>query len=378
MAICFYYFSLIFYVPSIFLREDLLVNIYFYVVIASFCIGCTLAGNVKHCNVKFRVSCNTYKADFLFVLYFIISILGIISFVEDYGGIFGAIVNISEVSRNISVQRYGDEGFTLPIMTYFSLIFDWVGVVVFVYAYIRTKERRYLVYGLYFFICVLIISVLQTTKLQVLIAISLLMGLYFSISIINRVERISFKKTVAFSPVLIILLIVFYSAFSMLRYGWAEFDVILLKKLAIYSFGHVKAFSYYLSNENFDFIAFEPWYFIKIFQPLVDVSQQQGIYDEYITVVPGYETNVFTIFRPLIESFGVIGSIFVIFSSGYLSQYVYLKLLEKNSPLYFSLYIFFIVVILLSFVTSMLLFNNVLVVLFLLYFSFLFLWRKEY
>ncbi|WP_412491264.1 O-antigen polymerase [Vibrio fluvialis] len=304
----------------------------------------------------------------------IVSIIGMLLFVNSVGGL-SILANISEASREISVTRYGD-GLKMPLVSSVAVMLTWVGLVLSFYSYLWTKKSFYFYILFFLFIISMLNGILQTTKLPLLIIVFLLTATYFSYSVQKDEENKTLKRLLVFGPFLLIFLVLVYISFSMLRYGWDEFDSVLLEKFFIYSYGQVFSFAYFMDNFDFNIIALEPWFYIKFFGYFADYSYKQGVYDEYIVIYDGFSSNVFTGFRPLIESFGVIGSLFFCFLCSIFSQYVYRKMKMTSTILCVPVYIYILLSIFMMLFNSPFLFNNITFLIFPFLFLFLLIKRN--
>ncbi len=126
-----------------------------------------------------------------------------------------------------------------------------------------------------------------------------------------------------------------------------------------YALGHMVAFDEWLTNLYDPNTPFELKTFYGISNVLGIGERMQGVFDDFIdysnaSFPDEMVTNVFSVFRSLIEDFGVLGSLFFLVIFGYLSGVSYKALLEKpmmscfNTVFIISIYIF----IFYSFITS--------------------------
>ena len=113
----------------------------------------------------------------------------------------------------------------------------------------------------------------------------------------------------------------------------------LVKLYGSYAAGHLYAFSdwfsFYTVGESSQPYAREPatygfYTFMTIFQLFGDKREvYPGIYAEYFTYSYYLQTNIYTIFRGLIQDFGIPGSLLIIGVFGFITNELYYSLIAK-------------------------------------------------
>ncbi len=187
------------------------------------------------------------------------------------------------------------------------------------------------------------------------------------------------SKTIFYSLVILTPILIF----SFLARGIGSGDASqtvdnLIYYLSSYAFGHLYAFSdwfsSYLLGESSQVYFHDKnmsWgfsTFMAIFRLLGDTtSVPDGYYDEYFQYKNLLKTNIYTIYRGLIQDFGVIGTILYMLLSGTLFNTAYLLILKRKTPiLSTSIYICMVGYIYTSFIISIMIWNSIFGVLFLL------------
>ena len=111
-------------------------------------------------------------------------------------------------------------------------------------------------------------------------------------------------------------------------------------------------------------------FFMGITNYLGIVERKSGIYDEFVDIsLYGDQTNVYTIFRILIEDFGIIGTLIFFLLLGYFAQRMYINvrtLRRYKSSLTFIVAFYFLTSW--SFVTSVFVYTSYIVMFFLFYY----------
>ena len=124
----------------------------------------------------------------------------------------------------------------------------------------------------------------------------------------------------------------------MFRIGEVSVEVfqIVTDKMVIYAIGSVPAFDQWFDTNAFHLSSwsFGAKTFYGISNAIGLMKREGGVYSDLAVVsVMGGSTNVFTIFRALIEDFGVIGSIMFSFVVGAFNQLLFNTLRAKRYPL---------------------------------------------
>lgn len=141
----------------------------------------------------------------------------------------------------------------------------------------------------------------------------------------NQAPRINAKLVIIiFSIVVLLFIITFFS--MMLRIGTisAKTAQIVTKKYLIYAFAEIQSFdlwfSEYTSNSS---LSFGKQTYVGIINALGLTERIQGIY----YTLPGASSNVYTVFRGIVEDFGNILGLAYIWGKGFLLGWCYLKVL---------------------------------------------------
>jgi oligosaccharide repeat unit polymerase len=172
-----------------------------------------------------------------------------------------------------------------------------------------------------------------------------------------------------------VLLLIPVLIFSMLSRGggdWKGSEQItkVFFYLNSYAFGHLFAFSDWFTNYFFEATS-------KYTNPLSSTSGfftfmgigrmilpgyrlPPGIFDEYFSVPNVVTSNIYTMFRPLIVDFGLVGSLVFMFVWGLGASLSYNMMLRKTSPaLSQSIFILTIGMIYTSYIISLLIWNSI-------------------
>lgn len=163
------------------------------------------------------------------------------------------------------------------------------------------------------------------------------------------------KKLVGFSIVIILgFVLIMLVAFG-LRAGFSStFFTSIKERFVLYAFAGVPALDKWLDTvyiNNFNLIG--KYTFLGIYSLLGIASKNAGVYQDFI-VAGILNTNVYTVFRGLIEDFSVVGCMLIFVLVGILAR-LFEVLIKKNKlyavGLYMTLFAFFIYGIIISIFT---------------------------
>lgn len=150
---------------------------------------------------------------------------------------------------------------------------------------------------------------------------------------------------------------------SMLRYKIYTLQAagIIYEKLTVYFVGFLSGFSQWLSSQNFRIYELGLGkYTLAGLYDVVGFSQRsQGIINETV-IVGRFSTNIFTLFRYIIQDVGFVGSIIVMVFIGFLFSIVY-EFTKRGSLFAMSLLMLFYAQVLFSNTTSIFGYNTMIV-----------------
>ena len=299
------------------------------VVIFVFCLGSKIGEYISYKRVIVVMSenqrntpCIPWKLNIIFILCSLFSVLYLMSAKGISINIFTNLERLQSISHSISVTRYAGEETTTLIGQILNS-FNYVTPICCGYSlnFANNKSHKIICYSS---IIPLILSLLLTSAKLGLISFVILyfVGYYISYMYINRAYP-SLKVRYIFLGItaLIILLVIFYFSFY-LRIGKSSVNVfgIILEKMYIYIFGHIQGFDIWFSNRKVDISS---WglgsnTFFAIPYKLGLVTRIRGFYEYEF----GSSTNVYTYFRAMIEDFGYIFSIIILFALGLYIKYL--------------------------------------------------------
>jgi oligosaccharide repeat unit polymerase len=237
-------------------------------------------------------------------------------------GVFTSLKAIAEMGREYSISRYQDD-FLPPFwarifMTgaYFSALIGGTLCV------IENSRARKLICYLPF-LPALLYGAVQTSRATVLFTGILWVSGLLSMTMFFHRGKISLFTIGNLVRITLILcgIIGMFIVFAMFRYNMLEisaiFDIII--RLRVWFFGYLSGFSgwfdvnYLLSNQ----LTWGQYTFSGIFQYIGSYQRDLGIYSQFVQIDDSAQAiNVYTIFRPLLEDFGLFGALFFLAVGG--------------------------------------------------------------
>lgn len=180
------------------------------------------------------------------------------------------------------------------------------------------------------------------------------------------VKRLLFYCLLAFP----FLLLSFLSRMLNSMDGGAEVVQQLVRYFASYTSAHLYAFSdwfsyWTLGSSVMEYVLEEDAYGFYTFTALFKLlgsskTVPMGSYDEYFVYAELLQTNIYTVFRGLIQDFSVGGALCFVTVSGFLLHWSYWRLLVGRSPFFSAaIFVFSIAYFYTSFFISLLIWNNV-------------------
>jgi oligosaccharide repeat unit polymerase len=161
------------------------------------------------------------------------------------------------------------------------------------------------------------------------------------------------KKTIISSIVIILL---FYIPGQLRERGEENFDI--LNYLSVYLFGGISAFSKWLTQSTIEshywgdlngtsFYTLKTWLsYLKIAEP------PSNLHYEFTNIDNNNNTNVYSLFRPIIEDFGIIQVLILLYLFSFFSNYYYRKVMVLNRLEYIPVLVFLLTFSFFLFYTS--------------------------
>lgn len=303
-----------------------------------------------------------------FVILFCIS-LGLISILIEITASgyelsdFLTLKSIAKMGHEFSIMRYFKE-YKAPFLSRLFLTFIYAAPIFggIFFSYSSLFHHRLL--SIISLLPAILLSLVHTTRASVLMAIILWCASYLSWCLFSqkRTIRIFTLRNIFRGFVIGFLVISFCMLLVILRTG--EIGLNNLKAVVQQShsdfFSALTVFSQWFENSWYRPSQFSLGSFTVagLFDLFGIKKREIGIYLEQVEISPGLYSNIYTIFRGLIEDFTIVGSPIVLFLWGVISGFAYYRV-QKANVLYLPVLIIFYSVTMWSFVTSLFNYNSI-------------------
>ena len=270
-----------------------------------------------------------------------IAVLG----VSIFGTIYGILVkgfslqtlmnldSFLEMSNQNSIDRYSGEEEAGGVIGKITAINDYACPLVGGMLFFYYKKKIYSVLSL---VPLFFNGLAQGVKMGIITGTFMwLIGIIISLQILDKKLRIKMKHYILsiFICLSFFLLLIISMMFRIGRFDLDTFETASAKFVS-YSLGHLPAFDMWfnkMDSESIDY-TFGGKLFYGITNYLGILERKQGVFSEmYVISKGGDSTNVFTVFRLIIEDFGFFFTIPFMFIMGVITHKIYHYFLKKKN-----------------------------------------------
>lgn len=316
-------------------------------------------------SVKPRRQINVKTAKVIVFFLLVVAFIQPIQAIHEYGGIsiLLSLDDLLETNNAVSADRYGG-GVTERGMFYsIMLSITYVAPLFAGYAYKKLDKfgKRLAI------LCILpgiFQALTQGVKMGLITSVILCFGGYMTYIIYHHISlpRLSFKLLLKGVSILALFFSILFLS-MMFRTGKLNEDIfgVIQHKFAGYAIEHLSAFDQWFSNMPDPVNTYGGTFFAGITNFLGIIERKQGLYQEFYSIWKDDvgSTNVFTLFRIIIDDFGYLGSIFFWFFFGAITTIICKNVRANiNSLLSQVLLMIIWALILWSFVTSFLAYTS--------------------
>ena len=321
-----------------------------YILILSFQLGLYINKSETNKRVTFLLSNKVYFFIGILLFFNIVAMI-----VNHKGNILGAlsVSRIFEIANQNAIDRYSGAlqlGFLYKISTIFSFSLAFIfGAVLATKSEFKTK----LLFTIYILL-LLLDSVMMAARAGLLLQLAAVSSSYFLIKYMTeeqgyfRVNATKLKTAILG----LVILFLFFVVIQVFRGGKEEFDILAISSHVLTWFiGYIPAFDVWISDNY----AFELTLGGRTFAGLADLfnilTRSGGVY-EAVNIGEGRVSNVYTVFRGLIEDFSIMGASLILLTLGLLfvtclnrvlnSSQITLPFLFLNMVVYFFFWSFVI------------------------------------
>ena len=321
-------------------------------------IGMTVSGRkVKNIEEKTKVSFKNIKK--MLILFTGLGFLGVLVLLQSLGqgiGIFFSVSTLQNISASVSEARY-NQGFVPPGIYNVLLSFNYAAAILGgMYRGLEKTKWAYVP-----FIPVLLSMAVMTTKAGILFALFLWLSGLLAMRVRlgkTEIKRKTILQLVCGAGVLSVLFILS----SLLRYKMYNLSQLSLiyEKLTVYYVGFLSGFSQWfeLSSYQSSDLGLGQYTLAGLYDVFGFQEKDLGIFSAAVPV-GNYSTNIYTVFRYLLQDFGVAGSLLLLFCVGFIAGYCY-KRTKQGSYITMPILIIFYTQLLFSNTTSIFGYNTIL------------------
>lgn len=270
--------------------------------------------------------------------------------------------SISEIANSISKLRYSD-GLHIPTITKIGTVLNFCAVYFAAKILVIRNNIKELIIGVLPIIAGFLNSIITASRAGLLMMLCIYVASYIANYLFynNKPIKINFKIVFRLG-VILILIVGYFLSIQLIRGKKGLSDALpILKHLSVYFFGFYNGFSIWWENYNVGF--FEHTWGKYTFSGILDLffnSRETGLFTNPIELAPGYETNIYTIFRVLIQDFSLLISWVLAFVGGVVSTIAYYMVINKHRAGVLLL-VFFYAVLFWSHTTYIFIYNTILV-----------------
>lgn len=242
---------------------------------------------------------------------------------------------ISEISSTMTSDRY--DGISLPKSIMICLAFAYSGSLAGGFIFTFSKKWHMKVLALLPFLPVLIFTMIYTARapfiFQVILFLSSVIASKFALK--GQGIRLFTPKFFFWGSICGSLLFIVFMITQMSRmeagYNFEQLSS-TFQHLRVWFFGNISGFSVWFDQGNFFNKPSWGSYSIGGIYELLDLSTRKlGLYDMYVNISSsGDQSNIFTLFRLLIDDYSIFGVHILFFILGYLSYLFYEGILNGN------------------------------------------------
>lgn len=235
---------------------------------------------------------------------------------------FTSIDSLAQMNNSIAVDRYSGQGKTnaiIKILNIFLYVGPACGGFLFPLSETKKQKRTAVISMLPIILVMLFCNGKAGFLASMILWVSSFLTAYFYIH--KQAPVVNIRK-LAFYAIMIVLIVGLLLFTMMLRIGRvdaATFEIVR-DKFMVYAFGEIQAFDCWFSTRrtNLEYSAGIQT-FMAVFNTLGIVKREQGVYG----LLPNALGNVFTLFRGIIEDFGIVGGLVFVAVCGCFAGYCF-------------------------------------------------------
>ncbi len=356
---------------------------------------------------------STSQVTFISIIVISCTIIGISSFViilklaaHNLSNLL-SIQKLLDIAQNIAAQKHTNT--YKPFITQFLNSFIYAGPLFGGLLVAIERSRRHLIIGILSMFPALLMTVIFTLRGYILVATVLWISSFLAMQVLLGNDKIFTKRYLISGFIGIVLIFIIIIGAGIARFGIADIrnanriesirnEIIIISEgiarfgidirnangiesirnekvyidFNICAFGHMETFSNWFEKRALKIKkpTLGAYTFAGIFDRLGIRDRFHGLYNEYVVLTKGGKSNIYTVFRGLLEDFTPLGSIGLLFIIAFVTSRVYQRILQGKAgtmPLLAAFY----ATVLWSFSCSIWIWNSVIAAFILFYIGFL-------
>jgi len=225
------------------------------------------------------------------------------------------------------------------------------------------RRRRYLIIGALPMLPALLMTAIFTKRGFIIISILLWISSYLATRILRGNYQLFTKRHLISGLLVAILLFIIVIGAWFARIGFRDTRSIAARSYAEVckiAFGHMAVFSDWFERTGFEVKTPLPgaYTFAGVFDLLGIRKREVGLFTEMVALSKGAASNIYTVFRVLIEDFTPLGSLVVLFLFAFLASRAYQRLIQGKARA-MPILVAFYASVLWSFITSIWIWNSI-------------------
>lgn len=242
-----------------------------------------------------------------------------------------SFMSLQDASHEAGVERYSGSDLSLGLIGQILACFVYAAPACAGYSLIEADTKGKHIICICSFAPAFLCMMLTTGKLSVVASVMLFFAGYYTSYLYEKKKVISLNLTTIIKYIILGVLLIASFVFSfVLRIGSGKdiYSELLINKMSIYVFGHIQGFDTWFANRTIynDGLGFGAHTFLAISSRFGAYEKKQGVYD----IIQGACTNVYTQFRCLIEDYGAVGAMFLMFLFGIIVGLFYTSVLKGS------------------------------------------------
>ena len=301
------------------------------------------------------------------------SVVGIVSFVmvldsavqansalQDLSSLL-SIENLQVVARTISASRY--QTTYKSSITQFLNTFLYAGPMFGGLLVAMAHRRRYMMIAALSLLPSLLMTALFTLRGFVVISIFLWISSYLSMRVLLGDYQLFTKRHLVVALLIVVPLLIIVIGAGFARTSSSDRGSLTARsyaKIHKVAFGHIAVFSEWFDSRGLEVERPLPgaYTFAGVFDLLGIRKREVSLFTERVHLSNGKPSNIFTVFRPLMEDFTPPGSLVVLFLFGFVGSRVYQRLVQARAGT-MPILVTFYASVLWSFVTCIWIWNSI-------------------